>query len=813
MLKKIMTAMAVVFLSGMMNVVGMADTTNESGPKTSEWITAIHLTDDSHPGASSYGPYDNMTIQWDYLIPKGTDLKAGDQLTVAFPDVFVAKGPTEFDIYENGDSTKAKTGVGKIDANDNKLTITWTKAAEKTVSEMDFHGYFDRQVHFNVSDKSKAQQIPIDWGVSGKVANSVPKSADIVPDTSGDGKRPLRKDGDFAGEGPGLIYWVVRVNYTEDNVQNAVIKDTLGPGETLDMSRGITVFSCKVDGDNVSQVGTISPKSLTVDKDLTSFTVDLGDISGAYNIFYYVKFDENAPKGTVYINSVVFTGNKYRETVDNVPTAAYGGHGGSNGPTDDGGKDDNGGDNTPVNPDPEPTPDNDGGKGDNGGNDTPVNPDPEPTPNNGGDTPNNDGGNGDGGNTPKNDGGNTPNNDDGKGDNGGNDTPVNPDPEPTPKPNNDGGNGDGGNTPKNDGGNTPNNDDGGKGDNGANDTPVNPDPEPTPTPTPNNDGGNGDGGNTPKNDGGNTPSNDDGGKGNNGANDTPVNPDPEPTPTPNNGGDTPKNDGGNTPNNDDGKGDNGGNDTPVNPDPEPTPKPNNDGGNGDGGDTPNNDGGNTPKNDGGNTPNNDDGGKGDNGANDTPVNPDPEPTPTPNNDGGNSDGSNTPNNNDGGRGDNGGNDTPVTPAPEPAPSNGGDNTPVDPEPEPVQPEPTPVLPNTSGGDSSDNSGSSDGNDSSNGVGYSDGKDSTNDNIVTPSNNQPTPALPTLPNTGGEGDDDASNAVLSAEPTLPALPNTGGEDDSQLLLPATAKEQKTNNVWLILPVVIIGLNFWLTKKKR
>ncbi|MBS9334847.1 hypothetical protein LQZ24_02185 [Fructobacillus sp. M1-13] len=202
---------------------------------------------------------------------------------------------------------------------------------------------------------------PIDWNVTNSA--NVPGSANILPAPPAPSPKNtvLRKDGGFAGEGSNLIYWTVRVNWAQKQINNAKVTDTVGSDQSLDPERGIVVFSCTVDGDTVKQGPEVKPKSVTYLND-REFVVDLGDIKGPYNIFYFTKFDTKAAQGTKFTNAAVLTGDDIDKVEVKTETSAYSGDGGANDP---GGN--------PVNPSPSPKPNPEPKP-------TPVNPSPKPGP-------------------------------------------------------------------------------------------------------------------------------------------------------------------------------------------------------------------------------------------------------------------------------------------------------------------------------------------------------------------------------------------------------------------------------------------------
>lgn len=282
-----------------------ADDTNDFDlSQVNPYITSVKLFDESHPGATSYGPYDNMKITWGFKVPKGTAIKAGESMVVTIPDVFDLQGTPEFDIVDEAGHVTAHVTTSP---NRDSLIVTWTGDAVNTLQEKDLTGYLEISSTWNLKKIKVPSDVPINWNVPGNI--KPPDSANVTPappaPKPADNK--LRKDGGFASEAPGLLYWTIRANWAQDDIQNAQVTDHIGPMQTLDRSRPIQVFACSVVDGKVVQGKEIKPEKITYVND-REFIVDLGEIKEPVNIFYFTKFDTKAPKGTQFTNEAELSG-------------------------------------------------------------------------------------------------------------------------------------------------------------------------------------------------------------------------------------------------------------------------------------------------------------------------------------------------------------------------------------------------------------------------------------------------------------------------------------------------------------------------
>ncbi|MBS9334848.1 Ig-like domain-containing protein [Fructobacillus sp. M1-13] len=144
----------VVVLMVIMMVTGFSKAQADSA--ANPYITKVSLTDLDHPDSQSYGPYDNMKIHWDFLVAKGTALRAGEQMTVTVPKVFSLQGSPSFDITDSEGQVIAHC---KTADNHQDLTVTWTDTATTIASQKDLVGYLEVTSRWQVKIIDQNQRI------------------------------------------------------------------------------------------------------------------------------------------------------------------------------------------------------------------------------------------------------------------------------------------------------------------------------------------------------------------------------------------------------------------------------------------------------------------------------------------------------------------------------------------------------------------------------------------------------------------------------------------------------------------------------
>ncbi|MDD9138293.1 hypothetical protein H7198_01530 [Fructobacillus sp. CRL 2054] len=339
MLKRFMVLIAVFLLSGVSTVQTFADEVN---PQTSKYVNSIEMKDVTDSQAKQYNVDDMMLITWNFDIPGGSDIKAGDTTKFYVPLNFsIDKATAIPGADSNGaiDFTDQSTGkvLGKTTVEDHYVVITWNQDGADLIKNQGLSGKSDALVGWNLPDKKhESKEVPISWGVDSSVKTpsaptvepSDPTPAPVTPDAGND--FIINKSGDYGNKTEaGYIYWKIRLDGKQEKLTDAVLTDTIGSGQTLATDKGIAVFTHDIAADGTwgpQQYVNPQPKITThydkKSKGITSFSVDLGTITKGTVVYYYTKYDyKNTSDGTAFTNSAILHAKETTDTAIDVPTA------------------------------------------------------------------------------------------------------------------------------------------------------------------------------------------------------------------------------------------------------------------------------------------------------------------------------------------------------------------------------------------------------------------------------------------------------------------------------------------------------------
>jgi len=186
----------------------------------SSFITLGQLKDANGTPQTVFNEYETMQAYFEYVIPDGVVINAGDTMTVAIPPQLRLSGTVTFNLY---DSNGAIVGVGVANAATNIITITFTDYYETHI--------IGRQGNFFVWVAWELSQITIDDPfIIQFPVNTI--SVAVTPGNPIDSDEVLFKWG-WVDDNRQIIHWVARVNFAMDNIHNAVFRDTLGQNHVL----------------------------------------------------------------------------------------------------------------------------------------------------------------------------------------------------------------------------------------------------------------------------------------------------------------------------------------------------------------------------------------------------------------------------------------------------------------------------------------------------------------------------------------------------------------------------------------------------
>lgn len=336
-LKRLMIVMAVFLLSGVSTVQSFADNVT---PEKNKYVTSIELTDVTNDKAKEYKADDVMRITWDFNIPKGENIKAGDTTKFFVPLNFSVDTSNAI---PGADSNGVKTFtdpdtnkvIGSMSVQDHYVVITWNEDGANLIQNQGVKGSTVAFVGWNSPDKKhESKDVPIDWGVDNtvkvptapSVAPADPTPAPVNPDSKND--FTINKSGDYTGkDDPGYMYWMVRLNGVQKKLSDAVLTDTMSAGQTLALDRGVTIYTYDInsDGDWVNEKVVDHPKVTPVYDEktgTTTFKVDLGQFNKPIEVYYFTHYDyKNTADGTAFTNSATLDAKETTDSAPDVPTA------------------------------------------------------------------------------------------------------------------------------------------------------------------------------------------------------------------------------------------------------------------------------------------------------------------------------------------------------------------------------------------------------------------------------------------------------------------------------------------------------------
>lgn len=193
----------------------------------SDFLKTVELLDADGNPQTDFGYYDSIKVHYTWEIPNSTNVKEGDTMEFVLPPELKIVTDLDFSLKDHDGNTVghviAKKSTGQV-------VITFTDFVEKNSN---ISGYLDFWTNWDKSLVEGNENVPVEFPVNGTTETidvGVGGKNQIDPDES------LYKYGWADAENPELIQWVVRVNYSKQNIQNAVYEDFIGPKQVVDFN-------------------------------------------------------------------------------------------------------------------------------------------------------------------------------------------------------------------------------------------------------------------------------------------------------------------------------------------------------------------------------------------------------------------------------------------------------------------------------------------------------------------------------------------------------------------------------------------------
>ncbi|WP_271000814.1 SpaA isopeptide-forming pilin-related protein [Listeria seeligeri] len=285
----------------------------------SDFLKTVELQDDQGNTSTDFDNYDNIKIHYSWEIPNSTDVKAGDTMDFTLPAELKLQTNLSFALK---DSKGNVVGNAVASSSTGKVTVTFTDYVE---NNSDINGALDFWSGWNKEITNEAENYPVEFPLNGETTT-------ITVDISGNPISPTEtvlKYGWVDQDNPEIIHWVVRVNYAEINIENAVYEDTIGANQTLDFS-SVQAYHGSYSGELFTK-GVQVPATAFSQTD-TGFKVALGDISDSVRITYDTVATDGGASDK-YTNDGSLTGDNYVTQEIQSETPYSGGNGSGDGTT------------------------------------------------------------------------------------------------------------------------------------------------------------------------------------------------------------------------------------------------------------------------------------------------------------------------------------------------------------------------------------------------------------------------------------------------------------------------------------------------
>ncbi|HCJ4365798.1 TPA: peptidoglycan-binding protein, partial [Listeria innocua] len=190
----------------------------------SEFLNTVELLDKDGTPKTDFGYYDNMNVHYTWSIPNSTNVKAGDSMDFALPSQLALATDLAFNVKDSKGQT---VGTATVKRATNQVTVVFSDYVEK---HSDIKGELDFWTTFNQKVITGNEKINLEFPIENSTINvdvNVGEKTPVSPTET------IFKYGWVDANNPSLIHWVVRVNYAQKNIPNAVFTDIIGAKQTL----------------------------------------------------------------------------------------------------------------------------------------------------------------------------------------------------------------------------------------------------------------------------------------------------------------------------------------------------------------------------------------------------------------------------------------------------------------------------------------------------------------------------------------------------------------------------------------------------
>lgn len=262
-------------------------------------VDSVTVTHQDGSTTGNYDFYEGFTSHFTWSA-KSNDLKNGDTFTVELGDnIYVANSITFPLMTEDNQMA----GEVVVDAKQNLMTVTFNNYVE---GRANVKGTIELQDYFSIETIKVETVIPLTYIFNGETETV---NVNVNPTPVADPDELLIKGGTISQDDTSIINWNSRINFANKVINNAVIVDTLGPGqEFIQDSVILTKQAFDEYGLDIppSSVVPISDYAITFDSP-TKMTILLGNINESYRLTYQTKITDSSL--SVYTNNITISGD------------------------------------------------------------------------------------------------------------------------------------------------------------------------------------------------------------------------------------------------------------------------------------------------------------------------------------------------------------------------------------------------------------------------------------------------------------------------------------------------------------------------
>ncbi|WP_334352629.1 Cna B-type domain-containing protein [Companilactobacillus sp. HBUAS56257] len=308
-----------VFMNSSITTVMAADNSTDYGDQFITSVNLKNLTTNEEPVTSS-NINDSLQATWNFAIPQGKGIKAGDTMTVKIPEALVLNNDISGVSIEDKKTNKQIATLSAT-RSDKKIRLTFTDYAQEADNTSDISGSFQLTTGWDKNFITTQKDVPIVWTSNGSTSDpNTGTTINVDTGTGPDKNEVLYKWGAYEETGSNKILWQIRVNYkgnsSPNTINNAVYTDIVGANQKL-VPDSIHVYNIKYHPNSYNyDLGSELDSSVITDTSDSGFKVNFGNISSTYFIEYETEQTDNGVSYN-YSNTGVLNGNN--QTLATIP--------------------------------------------------------------------------------------------------------------------------------------------------------------------------------------------------------------------------------------------------------------------------------------------------------------------------------------------------------------------------------------------------------------------------------------------------------------------------------------------------------------